>query len=55
MEQDAFHQRVWQKYREIAARSPERVVMIEGDLNIGEVHEKIVAAVAERLREPVLK
>jgi dTMP kinase len=54
-EQDAFHHRVWQKYREIAARSPERVVLIEGDLNIGEVHEKIVAAVAERLREPALK
>jgi dTMP kinase len=55
LEQDAFHHRVWQKYREIAARSPERVVLIEGDLNIGEVHEKIVAAVAERLHEPVSK
>jgi dTMP kinase len=49
LEQDAFHHRVWQKYREIAARCPERVVLIEGDLNVGEVHEKIVAAVAERL------
>jgi len=54
-EQDAFHRRVWQKYREVAARSPERVVLIEGNLNIDEVHEKIVAAVAERLREPVCK
>jgi dTMP kinase len=54
-ELDAFHLRVWQKYREIAARSPERVVLIEGDLNIGEVHEKIVAAVAARLHEPVLR
>jgi dTMP kinase len=49
MEQDAFYRRVWQKYREIAAREPERVVCIEGDLTIGEVHEQIVEAVAERL------
>jgi dTMP kinase len=48
-EQDAFYRRVWQKYREIAAREPERVVVIEGDLGIEEVHEQIVEAVAERL------
>ena len=48
-EQDAFYGRVWQKYREIAQREPERVVMIEGDLTIDEVHEQIVEAVAERL------
>ena len=48
-EQDAFYGRVWQKYREIAAREPERVVLIEGDLTIDEVHEQIVEAVAERL------
>jgi dTMP kinase len=48
-EQDAFFLRVWQKYREIAAREPERVVLIEGDLTIDEVHEQIVEAVAERL------
>jgi dTMP kinase len=50
-EQDAFYRRVWQKYREIAAREPERVVLIEGDLTIEEVHEQIVEAVAERLAE----
>jgi dTMP kinase len=49
LEQDAFYSRVWQKYREIAAREPERVVCIEGDLTIDEVHEQIVEAVAERL------
>ena len=49
LEQDAFHRRVWQKYSEIAAREPERVVCIEGDLTIDEVHEQIVEAVAERL------
>jgi dTMP kinase len=48
-EQDGFYRRVWQKYREIAAREPARVVLIEGDLSIEEVHEAIVAAVAERL------
>ena len=48
-EQDAFYSRVWEKYREIAIREPERVVLIEGDLTIDEVHEQIVEAVAERL------
>ncbi len=48
-EQDAFYRRVWQKYREIAAREPERVVLIEGDLTVDEVHEQIVEAVSERL------
>jgi dTMP kinase len=48
-EQDAFFHRVWQKYREIAEREPERVVLIEGDLTIDDVHEQIVEAVAERL------
>ncbi|MGH9598747.1 MAG: dTMP kinase [Terracidiphilus sp.] len=48
-EQDAFYRRVWQKYREIAAREPQRVVLVEGDLAIDEVHEQIVEAVAERL------
>jgi dTMP kinase len=49
LEQDAFYGRVWQKYREIAAREPERVVLIAGDLTIDEVHEQIVEAVSERL------
>ena len=48
-EQDAFFRRVWEKYREIAAREPERVVLIEGDLSIDEVHEQIVEAVSERI------
>jgi dTMP kinase len=51
-EQDAFYGRVWQKYREIAAREQDRVVLIEGDLTIDEVHEQIVEAVAERLAMP---
>jgi dTMP kinase len=51
-QQDAFYGRVWRKYREIAVREPERVVLIEGDLTIDEVHEQIVEAVAERLIAP---
>ncbi len=54
-EQDEFYRRVWRKYREIAERDSERVVKIEGDLGIDEVHEQIVEAVAmrlERLRRP---
>ena len=48
-EQGDFYRRVWEKYREIAAREPERVVLIEGDLTLDEVHEKIAEAVALRL------
>jgi dTMP kinase len=49
LEQEAFHSRVWRKYREIAAREPGRVVLIEGDLSIDEVHGRIVEVVAKRL------
>jgi dTMP kinase len=48
-EQDAFFRRVWEKYKEMAAREPDRVVLIQGDLSVDEVHDKIVAAVSERL------
>jgi dTMP kinase len=48
-EKEAFFRRVWLKYREIAARQPERVVLVEGNLTIDEVHEQIVEAVSERL------
>ncbi len=48
-EQDAFFRRAWEKYREIAVREPERVVRIEGDMTIDEVHEQIAEAVAELL------
>jgi len=49
LERGEFFRRVWEKYREIARREPDRVVLIEGDLNIDEVHEQIVEAVSERL------
>ena len=48
-EKDAFYRRVREKYLEIAAREPARVVLIEGDHSIKEVHAQIVAAVSERL------
>ena len=48
-ETDAFYRRVWEKYREIAAREPDRVVLIEGDLTVDEVHEQIIESVAERI------
>jgi dTMP kinase len=49
LEQDGFHRRVWEKYHEIAKREPQRVVLIEGDLSIEEIHQQIVEAVSERL------
>jgi dTMP kinase len=49
LEQGEFFKRVWEKYHEIARREPDRVVLIEGNLNIEEVHEQIVEAVSERL------
>jgi dTMP kinase len=49
LEQTEFFKRVWQKYREIARREPDRVVLVEGNLSIDEVHEQIVEAVSERL------
>lgn len=51
-EQGEFFKRVWEKYHEIARREPNRVVLIEGNLSIEEVHEQIVEAVSERLVAP---
>ena len=48
-EQDAFYRRVRQQYLKIAARDSARVVLIECDHSIKEVHEQIVAVVAKRL------
>jgi dTMP kinase len=47
-EDTAFYRRVFDKYREIAAREPLRVVAIEGDGSIDEVHQRIVQVVRER-------
>lgn len=48
-ETEEFYRRVYDKYREIAAREQARVVVIEGDAGIDEVHEQIVEAVRHRV------
>jgi dTMP kinase len=48
-EDAAFHRRVYEKYREIAAREPQRVVVIEGDRSIEAIHKEIVRVVDEKL------
>jgi dTMP kinase len=52
-EEIEFHRRVLNKYHEIAERECHRVALVEGDLSIDEVQEKIVGLVAERLGMPV--
>jgi dTMP kinase len=50
-EQDAFFHRVYDGYRAIAAREPLRVVAIEGDLTVEQVHAKVITEVGIRLRQ----
>ena len=49
-ENQEFHRRVFLKYREIAAREPGRVAVIEGDQPIEAIHRQIVTLVDEKLR-----
>ncbi|MGC2161795.1 MAG: dTMP kinase [Silvibacterium sp.] len=48
-EDERFYRRVYDKYREIAAREPSRVVTIEGDESVDEIHQRIVEIVKARL------
>jgi dTMP kinase len=48
-ESAAFYRRVFDKYREIAAREPSRVVAIDSDGSIDEVHQRVVQVVRARL------
>lgn len=48
-EDELFYRRVWDAYRQIAGREPVRVVAIEGDSSIDEVHRRIVEVVQQRL------
>jgi len=50
-EHDAFFLRVYEKYREIAAREHQRVVIIEGELDVDEVHARVMKAISERLKQ----
>lgn len=49
-ENEAFYRRVFDQYREIAHREPQRVVMIESDDEIEPIHQRIVGIVEERLK-----
>jgi len=48
-EDELFYRRVFDKYREIAVRDTERVMVIEGDDAIEEIHRRIVQVVEGRL------
>jgi dTMP kinase len=48
-ENSAFYRRVFEKYQEIAAREPLRVVAIDSDASIDEIHQRIVQVVQARL------
>lgn len=50
-EDELFYRRVYDKYREIAQRDPSRVVMIEGNAGIEEVHQRIVEIVNSRIHK----
>ena len=53
-EDEAFYRRVYEKYREIAAREPNRVTVIEGDQSVEAIHRQIASLVEKRIREAVL-
>jgi dTMP kinase len=46
-----FFRRVYDQYRTIVAREPVRVVAIESDAGVEEIHRRIVSIVQERLRQ----
>jgi dTMP kinase len=48
-EGDAFYSRVYEQYREIARREPERVFVVEDEAGIDEIAERILKVVQERL------
>lgn len=48
-EDEAFYRRVYEQYRAIAAREPERVSIIDGDRSIEDIHRQIRSLVEEKL------
>ncbi len=48
-EDEAFYRRVYDQYRAIAAREPERVTVIDGDRSIEDIHLEIRSLVEEKL------
>lgn len=53
-EDEQFYRRVFDKYREIAAREPGRVSVIEDDGGIEQVHQRVVESVRSRLPHALL-
>ncbi|MBV8631390.1 MAG: dTMP kinase [Silvibacterium sp.] len=49
-EDEAFFRRVFDKFCEIARREPSRVVVIDGDQDIQQIHDRIVEIVKDRLK-----
>jgi dTMP kinase len=49
-EKDAFFERTHAQYQQIAARNPFRVITIDGNLSIEEVHRQVINAVEPRLK-----
>lgn len=54
-ENRAFYERVLAAYMAIARRSPDRVMLVDAKDAVGQVHEKIVSIVEERLSLPAQK
>ena len=48
-ESSAFYRRIFDKYQEIAARDPLRVVAIDSNGSIEEIHQRIIQVVRGRL------
>jgi dTMP kinase len=51
-ESDDFYRRIYEKYEEIAAREPQRVVAIRDDASIDDIHACVKKIVAVRLATP---
>ena len=51
LESQSFYQRVYEKYKEIAARESARVAVIDGDAPINAVHDQLAAVFAKRLAD----
>jgi dTMP kinase len=51
-EDELFYRRVFDKYREIASREPMRVMIIDSDEDIEEIHRRVIRVVGERLHMP---
>jgi dTMP kinase len=51
-ESDDFYRRIYDKYKEIAAREPQRVVILDRNDSIEEIEREIRAIVAKRIGAP---